>query len=229
MTPDSSSARVRTQEAARSIRRNTLAIEGRWLDRNPLCQRCRVSSAGRRARRDPVGDAATGQTMHVRVRCEKCGRPVEEHDRHVRFRLPDPVLTLPDREATPGAWLSEPDPARAVMMQVPGLGAFVRCLLPVHLTGGYTLTLGVWLGVDPADLRRAYEIWWEPGYKDLALDGHLANRLPIWDLLAARAHAEVTNPEATPYITATSDPKLARVLSDDWPHEDLLAAVSSGA
>jgi len=30
------------------------------------------------------------------------------------------------------------------MMQVPGLGAFVGGLLPVRLTGGHTVTYGVW-------------------------------------------------------------------------------------
>ena len=36
-------------------------------------------------------------------------------------------------------------------------GTRVRALLPVQLAGGHTVTFGVGLGVDPADLRRAFE------------------------------------------------------------------------
>ncbi len=66
------------------------------------------------------------------------------------------------------------------MMQVPDAGPFVRCLLPVHLTGGFTLTFGVWLAVHPDDLQHAFRVWWEPEYRELELDALLANRLPVW-------------------------------------------------
>jgi hypothetical protein len=56
-------------------------------------------------------------------RCPTCGRPLDEHDRHVRFRVPDPVLAVDGWEALPDTWLSDPDPGKAVMMQVPGLAA----------------------------------------------------------------------------------------------------------
>lgn len=70
--------------------------------------------------------------------CPTCGRPVDAHDRHVRFRLPDPVLAVPDQERTEGTWLSHADANQSVMMMVPTVGTFVRSLLPVRLTGGYT-------------------------------------------------------------------------------------------
>ncbi|MEU4482386.1 hypothetical protein AB0F68_30635 [Micromonospora sp. NPDC023966] len=53
------------------------------------------------------------------------------------------------------------------MMQVPGVGALVRALLPVQLTGGFSATLGVWVALDPADLQRASAVWWEPECQDL--------------------------------------------------------------
>jgi hypothetical protein len=81
--------------------------------------------------------------------CAVCGRPVEGHDRHVRFRLPDPVLQVPERDERQGTWKTDQDPNAAVMMMVPDVGAFVRALLPVRLTGGYTVTFGVWIGVPP--------------------------------------------------------------------------------
>lgn len=119
--------------------------------------------------------------------------------------------------------MSDHDPNVAVMMQVPNLGAFVRCLLPVRLTGGHTVTFGVWLGVHPDDLKRTFETWWAPTYPELTLDGHLANALPGWGLLAVAAHAEVREPDATPYVVASPDAELNSVLVDEWPHEDVLA------
>ncbi|HVQ88768.1 MAG TPA: hypothetical protein VMT88_11380 [Actinomycetes bacterium] len=139
--------------------------------------------------------------------------------------VPDPVLALPDQERTDGIWLSHRDPSSSVMMMVPELGAFVRVLLPVHLTDGYTVTFGAWLGVHPDELHRAFGVWWEPEYSDLALEGRLANALPKWGLLAVPAVAAVQNPDETPYIVGSSDPTLTRVLTDEWPHRDILDAI----
>ena len=55
--------------------------------------------------------------------------------------------------------------------QIPGVGPFVRALLVVRLTGGYAVTYGVWAGVHPGDLQRAFRVWWEPEYENLRLDG----------------------------------------------------------
>jgi hypothetical protein len=110
------------------------------------------------------------------------------------------------------------------MMQVPGVGAFVRCLLPVHLTGGFTVTFGIWLAVHPDELQRVFRVWWEPDYIDLVLDGWLANDLPVWGLLATPARARVRDPDQTPYVAETHDAALSKVLTDEWPHEELLAA-----
>lgn len=154
--------------------------------------------------------------------CATCGRSIDEHNRHVRFRLPEPVL---GRETTPGMWMSHDDPNTSVMMQVPRVGAFVRALLPVGLDGGYTVTFGVWLSVHPDDLQRAFRAWWEPEYRSLVLDGLLANVLPVWDALGLPVTASVIDPDATPYITASSDKLLADVLTQQWPHDELFDAL----
>lgn len=111
------------------------------------------------------------------------------------------------------------------MMQIPGIGAFVRALLPVHLTGGHTVTYGVWVAIDPQELRRVFAVWWEPEYRDLRLDGALANSIPPWGLLAASVTLTVRDPQQTPYCSQSQDPRLSRVLSDQWPHEDILDAL----
>lgn len=87
--------------------------------------------------------------------------------------LPDPVLALPGREKTPGAWMDHADARDADLMQVPDVGAFVRALLPVHLTEGHQITYGVWLAVHPSQLPDLFDVWQKPAYADLQLDGWL--------------------------------------------------------
>jgi hypothetical protein len=155
--------------------------------------------------------------------CPTCGLPVENHDRDVRFTLPDPVLGLVDAGGLPeGSWLSHDDPDESVMLLVPELGAFVRCLLPLRLEGGHTITFGVWVGVSSEDLQRAWSVWWEPEYADLELTGVLANALPGVDVLAAPVVVRVRDAEETPYVDSSSDTLLAQVLADEWPHAQVL-------
>lgn len=158
-------------------------------------------------------------------RCGMCGRLADAHDRHVRFRLPEPVLTSPGQEKVPGAWLSHDSPETSVMMQIPSLGAFARALLPVRLTGGHTVTYGVWVAVHPGDLQRAFGVWREPQYQDLRLEGALANSIKPWGLLAAPVSLAVRDPQQTPYCSGSPEQQLSRVLGQEWPHEDILGAL----
>lgn len=157
------------------------------------------------------------------VVCPTCGRPMSAHNRHVRFLLPDPVLNLPERDQTPGTWLSHADANTSVMMQVPGVGPFCRCLVPINLDGGYTLHFGVWVAIHPDDLQSAFAIWWTPEYEQLELDGYLANDLPGWGGLAAPVHAVVRNTDHTPYVVSSSEGSLEDVLRRTWPHDDALS------
>ncbi len=118
--------------------------------------------------------------------------------------------------------MTHEDPNTSVMMQVPGVGPFCRSLLPVHLEGGYTFHLGVWVSIHPDDLQRTFAVWWEPEYADLELDGVLANSLPGWDLFGAPVHLAVRNVDHTPYIVASPDRELGEVLQRSWPHEQVL-------
>src|SRR2546423_14679769 len=43
-----------------------------------------------------------------------------------------------------------------------------------------------------------------------------------WGLLAAPVSAVVRDPNHTPYCVSSPEPMLARVLTEEWPHEDLL-------
>jgi len=113
----------------------------------------------------------------------------------------------------------------SVMLQVPQVGPFVRCLLPVALTGGYRITFGVWIAVHPDDFQRAFRMWWGPDYAQLTLSGWLANRLPVWDCFTSPVRASVEIPDHTPYVTSSDDEMLGRVLGEAWPHELVLSTL----
>ncbi|PZG21194.1 DUF2199 domain-containing protein [Nonomuraea aridisoli] len=147
-----------------------------------------------------------------------CGAPLDERDRQIRFRLPDPVLALDPAELEAGRWGND------VMMAVENVGAFVRCLLPVRLSHGFSATFALWLGVHPADLQAAYDVWTAPEYIDLELSGFVANAIEPWgaDLLAAPARAVVKDPEHVPYIVESSHDLLAQVITEEWPHHEVI-------
>ena len=62
------------------------------------------------------------------------------------------------------------------MVAVPNLGSFVRALFPVRMTGGYCLTYGVWVGVEPPDMERVFAEWWAPTYPQTDFAGSLGER-----------------------------------------------------
>ncbi|HET9143631.1 hypothetical protein [Actinophytocola sp.] len=143
----------------------------------------------------------------------------------MRFTLPQPVLDGFGTELPPDSWLSHDTPGASVMMQVPSVGAFVRALLPIRMTGGHTLTYGLWLAVDPGELHRIFGVWWEPEYVDLRFTGWLANPVPPWGMLTTLVDAVVRDPEHTPYCDRSPDPVLSRVLTEEWQHTDVLGAL----
>lgn len=154
-------------------------------------------------------------------KCGTCGRRISEHDRDVRFQLPDPVLHTAEQHRVEGAWLSHKDPNSSIMMQIPEMGAFVRALLPVRLTEGHSVRFGVWVSVHPHDAERAASVWLEPEYKDLTLTGYLANRIEPWGLLASPVDLAVRNVDHTPYCVSSSNIELEQVLTGSWPHSIL--------
>lgn len=81
-------------------------------------------------------------------RRDVAGHELDEYDRHIRFRLPDPVLAHPGSEYADDTWgLIDGDPMQSSFLMVQHVGCFLRALLPVQLTGGYSVTFGVWIAV----------------------------------------------------------------------------------
>ncbi|WP_344363258.1 DUF2199 domain-containing protein [Arthrobacter humicola] len=153
--------------------------------------------------------------------CEMCGRSTTDHDRDVRFRLPDPVLNTQEQHHAEGSWLSDPDPNLATLMQIQGISPFVRALLPIRLDGGHTLCYGVWIAIHPDDLQRAASVWNKPEYSELKLTGYLANKIEPWGLFAAPVNLAVLDPDHTPYCVSSPDHVLSDVLTKEWPHSVL--------
>jgi hypothetical protein len=130
-----------------------------------------------------------------------------------------------EQEKATGTWMSHADAQTSVMMQVPDVGTYVRALVPVALTGGHTVTFGVWLLVTPDDLQRAASVWTGPEYAGLTLDGWLANSLPGWGLLGTEVTAAVRKRQHTPYCVDSPDRVLAAVLTQEWRHDLVLDAL----
>jgi hypothetical protein len=154
--------------------------------------------------------------------CSTCGRPIDAHDRHVRFALPD-VLVKPPRD-----WRRKIGGTES-LIEVRDVAGFVRVLLPVSLSDDARLTIGTWLRVEPSVLKVIRSVFEREEYIDLAFDGELANGIYPWgpELLGAAAHATVKNKNEIPYLSSSTDALLQRVLTDEWPHEEVFAAFAS--
>jgi hypothetical protein len=152
--------------------------------------------------------------------CPCCGGALSPVDFAVRSTWPDPMLALTpeEREAT---WGNEH------LRAAEGIGAFVRCLMPVRLTGGGTLEYSVWLRVTAAALKHASAIWEAPEYQDLKLEGAVANAIKPWDdLLGEPARAEVRDPESIPWLVADEGTLMHRVLHEEWDRDDVLSRLT---
>ncbi len=151
--------------------------------------------------------------------CPHCGRPLDDHERDIGFELPDPLLAIPRPELEQRMWGND------LMVAVEGIGAFIRTILPVHLVGGFSIHYSLWLGVPDEVLQEAYEVWDRPDYRRLVLDGRLANAVLPWGntIFGAPARATVPNKDELPVITSADHPELAKVLSEQWDHDYVLA------
>lgn len=146
---------------------------------------------------------------------------IETTEVHARIDLPDALWQLPP-ERREALW------QRDGLCRLDGVGCYVGCLLPVRLTGGTTLTFGVWLAVAEADLQRAQRVWGTADYPAFQATGELANAVKPWgtEVLGAPARVEVRDPGRLPYLAATEHPVLSRVLAEVWDRDAVLSALS---
>jgi hypothetical protein len=158
-------------------------------------------------------------TISPAAACTCCGAPIADTDRiDVRFGLPDVAFELPesDRELSNGGGL----------LRLAGGGTYVRCLLPVRLTGDLEFVLGTWMRIDESDFEHAREVWETPAYAGLVVAGTLANAIRPWgdELLGAPATALVRSRDQIPWVdsSASADGLLNRILQDTWQRDEVL-------
>ncbi|MFD4669471.1 hypothetical protein ACFWNN_07010 [Lentzea sp. NPDC058450] len=92
-----------------------------------------------------------------------------------------------------------PTPAAQGNVLFAGSDAYVRCVLPVELTGDLELWFGAWMRVPFADAEHAAAVWDGPGYASLKFTGTFAHDLKPWNgLRGVRVVAEVREPDDLP-------------------------------
>ena len=97
--------------------------------------------------------------------------------------------------------------------------AFVRCVLPVELTGDLELWFSAWMRVSAAEARRAAAAWGGPEYASLRLTGTFAHDLKPWDgLHGAPVVAEVREPDYLPEYVQHP------LLGTTWDRDHVLSA-----
>ena len=151
--------------------------------------------------------------------CSCCGAPLDATDLDIRSELPDALADLPPEQRA-AAWGNKD------FQRLEGVGGFLRCLMPVSLTGGSTVTYSVWVSLDDDQLRHALNVWNEPAYADLAVRGSVANAIKPWPtLLGEPAGAVVRDADKLPYLVADESTLLSRVLNDEWDRDDVLSRI----
>ena len=151
--------------------------------------------------------------------CTECDRALADHNTDLQFGAPDAVLAAQDQLVPDQAWMSGNGIGDSDLLVIPPVGAFVRTLLPVRVSGGATLTYGVWIDVDRTQFEHAKSIWLSADYASLTLTGTLANKLPFQHATYAGVVASVTDPQRRPIITSSSDDWTTELLSAVLPHE----------
>jgi hypothetical protein len=164
-----------------------------------------------RANRVKIGGRAAGEP------CACCGIAPDPAGRpfSITFGLPDVIFEI--REELLETWGDDP------FLAIKSIGFFVRVILPVKLTDGFSVNFGTWLEIHAEDFRNAWQTWNFPEYADLEFQGYVANRIEPWKPFPhALVKAKVRELEQVPYLTASENEVFAKVLSETWPHSDVL-------
>ena len=135
------------------------------------------------------------------------------------FGLPDEVFAL-----TPEERASRIRGLERVFVLGQDRG-FVRTLLPIELDHG-SLTLGVWLEIDPRQALEAMSAWERPAYLGLSFDGVVANNLKPWEsaLHGAHASARPSSQDELPRVV-NGDTIIRSFLTRRWPRDEVLASL----
>ncbi|HEX8869977.1 MAG TPA: hypothetical protein VF821_30220 [Lentzea sp.] len=146
------------------------------------------------------------------VQCGCCGAEITSTDRiDYRLNRPEPLIGVPSEQlgAPTGGLLVGPDG-----------DSYLRCLLPVRLTGGVELVFGAWMRISKVDAMYAHAVWDNDSeYPNFRVSGTFANVILPWDLLGVPVEAAVLNADELPYYT--SHPLLDR----EWDRDEVLSCI----
>jgi hypothetical protein len=146
------------------------------------------------------------------VHCGCCGAEIASANRiDYRLNRPEPLIGVPAEQlgAPTGGLLVGPDGA-----------SYLRCLLPVRLTGGTELVYGAWMRISKVDAMYAHAVWDNDSeYANFRVSGTFANFILPWDLLGTPVEAAVLNADELPYYT--SHPLLER----EWDRDEVLSCI----
>ncbi|MFD5827079.1 DUF2199 domain-containing protein [Lentzea sp. NPDC060358] len=146
------------------------------------------------------------------VQCGCCGAEISSTDR-IDYRLNRPEQLV----GVPGEQLAAPTGG---LLVGPDGDTYLRCLLPVQLTGGTELVFGAWMQISKVDAMYAHAVWDNDGeYSNLRVAGRFANVIRPWDVLGVHAEAAVLNADELPYFT--SHP----LLEQDWNRDEVLSRI----
>lgn len=133
----------------------------------------------------------------------------------VTFEKPDVFFDI--HPALLDTWGDDP------FLALKNVGFFVRVVLPIKLADGFAVDFGTWLEVDADDFRNAWRAWNFPEYKDLALQGYLANVIAPWPAFPhALVTATVRSVDEVPVVTWADHPDVMTMLQMTWPHARIL-------
>lgn len=146
--------------------------------------------------------------------CACCGTVISNPAR-IDLTVPLPAGVVP---------LESTDPNAAFLRLETGQ-AFIRCFLPVQLTGGTVLMYMTWVEVAQEDFARATTAWRDSSWNDVVLHGKLGNDLKPWteSLHGAEVMATVRAADEPPTIMNTDHPMLRRMLTETWDREAVLS------
>jgi len=158
--------------------------------------------------------------------CHCCGQRVPEGNLAWDYPEPDPLFFLSEEERAIRLTVQTPQ-----VVIVKGLGNFIRAILPVPVEHDREATFGVWLNIPElhewnrviAAASRGGDAW--GGVK---FAGRLATAVHPWpEVFGSWTQAVVPGPDTVPRLVHSTDPLLAKVLTDRWPEETIRSARQS--
>ena len=149
--------------------------------------------------------------------CACCGIAPDPQGRpfSITFGLPDVYFDV--HEALLDTWGDDP------FLAIKNVGFFLRVLMPVQLTDGFSVNFGTWLEVHAEDFRNAWQVWNFPEYAELEVQGYVANSIEPWKQIPhALVRATVRDVVQVPYLTSSENQLVTKILGETWPHPDVL-------